>query len=78
MLKAMGLSLSLALLGIVPVVLHSLSNSIVDSSLVIDLLAILQKSLDRAIFLYIFIHVVRVSDVRASIGIVHIRKFYEK
>ena len=42
----------------------------------IDLLAILQKSLDRAIFLYIFIHEVRSSGVRASITIVHNRKFY--
>ena len=42
-----------------------------------DLLAILQKSLDRAIFLYIFIHEVRLSGVRASITIVHIRKFYK-
>ena len=40
-----------------------------------DLLAILQKSLDRAIFLYIFIHEVRLSGVRALITIVHIRKF---
>ena len=43
----------------------------------IDLLAILQKSLDRAIFLYNFIHDVRSSGVRASIVIVHIRKFYK-
>ena len=43
----------------------------------IDLLAILQKSLDRAIFLYIFIHEIRLSGVRASISIVHIRKFYK-
>ena len=43
----------------------------------IDLLAILQKSLDRALFLYIFIHDVRLSGVRASITIVHIRKFYK-
>ena len=43
----------------------------------IDLLAILQKSLDRAIFLYNFIHDVRSSGVRASIAIVHIRKFYK-
>ena len=42
----------------------------------IDLLAILQKSLDRAIFLYNFIREVRSSGVRASIAIVHIRKFY--
>ena len=43
----------------------------------IDLLAILQKCLDRAIFLYIFMHEVRLSGVRASIAIVHIRKFYK-
>ena len=41
----------------------------------IYLLAILQKSLDRALFLYIFIHEVRLS--RAAISIVHIRKFYK-
>ena len=40
----------------------------------IDLLAILQKSLDRAIFSYNFIHEDRLSGVRASIAIVHIRK----
>ena len=33
----------------------------------IDLLAILQKSLDRALFLYIFIDEIRSSGVRASI-----------
>ena len=43
---------------------------------VIDLLAILEKSLDRAIFLYNFIREVRLSCVKASIAIVHIRKFY--
>ena len=43
----------------------------------IDLLAILQKSLDRAIFLYNFIHEIRSSGVRAWIAIVHIRKFYK-
>ena len=43
----------------------------------IELLAILQKSLDRALFLYIFIREVRSSGVRASITIVHIRKFYK-
>ena len=42
----------------------------------IDLLAILQKGLDRALFLYILIHDVRLSGVRASITIMHIRKFY--
>ena len=47
------------------------------SVLGIDLLAILQKSLDRAIFLYIFMREVRSSGVRASIAIVHIRKFFK-
>ena len=46
-------------------------------SSLIDLLAILQKSLDRAIFLYIFMRKVRSSGVRASIAIVHIRKFFK-
>ena len=40
----------------------------------IDLLAILQKSLVQAIFLYFFIHKVRLNGVRASIRIVRIRK----
>ena len=35
----------------------------------IDLLAILQQSLDRAIFLYFFIREVQLSGVRASIAI---------
>ena len=48
-----------------------------ENDLTIDLLAILQKSLDRALFLYIFIHEVRLSGIRASISIVHIRKFYK-
>ena len=43
----------------------------------IGLLAILQKSLDRAIFLYIVIHEVLSSGVRASILIVRIRIFYK-
>ena len=43
----------------------------------INLLAILQKSLDRVLFLYIFIHEVRSSSVKASITIVHIGKFYK-
>ena len=47
------------------------------SKVSIDLLAIQQKSLDRALFLYIFIREVRSSGVRASITIVHIRKFYK-
>ena len=40
-----------------------------------DLLAILQKSLDRALFLYNFIREVRLSGVRGSINIMEIRKF---
>ena len=48
----------------------------IDICSLLDLLAILQKSLDRAIFLYIFIHKIRLSGVRTSISIVHIRKFY--
>ena len=59
----------------------SLSFQSVDSKeyqrLPIDLLAILQKSVDRAIFLYKFIREVRYSGVTASIAIVHIRKFYK-
>ena len=42
----------------------------------IDLLAILQKSLDRALFLYNFIREVRRSGVRGSITIMQIRKFF--
>ena len=38
----------------------------------IDILAIQQKSLDRALFLNIFIREIRPSDGRASITIVHI------
>ena len=41
-----------------------------------DLLSFSKKSLDRAVFLYMFTRNVRVSDVRTSIAIVHIRKFY--
>ena len=41
----------------------------------IDLLAILRKILDRAIFLNISMHEVRLSGVRGSMSIVHIRKF---
>ena len=43
----------------------------------IDLIAIQQKSLDRALFLYIFIHEIRSSGVRGSITIVYIREFYK-
>ena len=47
-----------------------------DFAFQIDLLAILQKILDRALFLYNFIRELRSSGVRSSITIVHIRKFY--
>ena len=47
------------------------------SSFLIDLLAILQQNLDRAIFLYKFIREVRKSGVTALIAVVHIRKFYK-
>ena len=43
----------------------------------IDLLAILRKSLDRAEFLHIFMREVRLSGVRASIAVAHIRKFFK-
>ena len=43
----------------------------------IDLLAIQQKSLDRALSLYTFIQEIRSSGVRASITIVHFQKFYK-
>ena len=43
----------------------------------IDLLPILQKSLDRELFIYNFIREVRSSCVRAFITIVLIRKFYK-
>ena len=42
----------------------------------IDLLAILQKSLDRALLSWGFVREVRSSGARASITIVHIRKSY--
>ena len=42
-----------------------------ESKSCIDLLAILQKSLDRALFLYNFIRKVRLSGVGASISIAH-------
>ena len=44
----------------------------------IDLVAILQKSLDRVIFFCIFARVARMSGVRASLAIVHIRKFFKR
>ena len=44
---------------------------------VIDSLSFLQKSLDRALFLYNLIHEVRSSGVRGSITIMHIRKFFK-
>ena len=43
------------------------SMGFLSKSLIIDLLAILQKSLDRALFLYNFIRKVRSSGVRGSI-----------
>ena len=43
----------------------------------LDLLAILQKSLDRALFLYTFIREIRSSGVRGSFTIIHIRKFFK-
>ena len=43
----------------------------------IELLAIQQKSLDRALLLYNFIREVRSSGVRGSFIIVHIRKFFK-
>ena len=46
-------------------------------NLTIDLLAILQKSLDRALFLYSFLRKVRSSGVRGSFTIMHIRKFFK-
>ena len=49
----------------------------VRASSTIDLLAILQKSLDRALFLYNFIRDARSSGVRGSITIMHIRKFFK-
>ena len=47
------------------------------SAKIIDLLAILQKSLDRLLFSYNFIHEARSSGVTASINIVHIQKFFK-
>ena len=43
----------------------------------IDLFAILRESLDRALFLYIFIRGARSRGVRTSASIMHIRKFYK-
>ena len=43
----------------------------------INFLAIQQKSLDLALFLYSFTREVRSSGIKASITIVHIRKFYK-
>ena len=42
-----------------------------------DLLAILQKSLDRALSLYNSIREVRSSGVKGSITIMHVRKFFK-
>ena len=47
------------------------------TSNIIDLLAILQESLDRALFSYNFIREVRSSGVRGSITIMNIRKFFK-
>ena len=47
------------------------------ASQTVHLLAILQKSLDSVLFLYIFLHEVRLSDVRTFITIVQIQKFYK-
>ena len=47
------------------------------AEMIIDLLANLQKSLYRALFLYNFIREVRSRGVRAFITIVQIRKFYK-
>ena len=46
-------------------------------TIIIEHLAILQKSLDQALFLYNFMLDVRSNGVRASITIVHILEFYE-
>ena len=43
--------------------------------LAVDLLAIQQQGLDRALFSYSFIREVRLNGVRPSITIVHIPKF---
>ena len=43
----------------------------------VDLLAILQKSLDRALFLHNFILEARSNGVKDSITITHIRKFFK-
>ena len=51
-------------------------SSFTHGTQLIDLLAILEKSLNRAIFSYIFTQEVRLSAVGASISIMHIRKFY--
>ena len=51
--------------------------TMIEPVVLTDLLAIQQKNLDRALFLYIFIHEIRSSGVRASITFVDIRKFYK-
>ena len=53
------------------------TNRSPQSPFLIDLLAILQMSLDRALFLYNFIREVRSSGVRGSNAIMHIRKFFK-
>ena len=52
-------------------------NRLLMGFIEIDLLAILQKSMDRALFLYNFIREARSIGVRASTTIVHIRNFFK-
>ena len=54
--------------------LHSYTSAL---HCIIDLLAILQKSLNRALILYNSICEIRSSGVRGSIAIMHIRKFFK-
>ena len=61
-----------------PKMFASLKNEQFKCLHYIDLLAVLEKGLDRALFLYIFMHEIRLSGVRASITVVYIRKFYKK
>ena len=69
-------TLSASISSIIKMLTDDMSG-VLKQNAIIDLLAILQKSLDRAIFLYKFIREVRLSGVTASIAIVHIRKFYK-
>ena len=52
-------------------------NISVQTELIIDFLAILEKSLDQSLFLYNFIREVRSSGVKGSITVMHIRKFFK-